>query len=182
MKKSYKFQQSAGFALLFFFLISCSDFLDEEVYTQYDPATFLQTEEGINSVLIAAYSNMQVTASMRDRMYTLQEFPGDIMWTWGGSFENTAVLFMDFNWDAQSTMFSNPWQQYYQSIRNANSLLDNIDQVTALSDERIRQFKAEARFIRAADYYYLWEIFGPVPLVTTATELNLEPARPTEEE
>jgi len=169
-------------AIILLLLSSCEDFLKEEVYTQYDPATYLQTEEGINSVLVAAYSNMQVTRAMRDRMYTLNEFPGDIMWEWGGSYAATAVLFMDFNWDSQSTMFSNPWGQYYISIRNANSLLDNIDNVTALSADKVKQFKAEARFIRAADYYYLWEIFGPVPLIITAAELNMEPLQATDEE
>jgi hypothetical protein len=164
------------------FLSSCSDFLKEEIYTQYDPTSFLQTEEGINSVLVASYSNMQVNANMRDRMYLLNEFPGDIMWEWGGSLESTAVLFMGYSWDSQSTMFSTPWQQYYESIRNTNALLDNIDKVTALSADKIKQFKAEARFIRAADYYYLWEYFGPVPLITTAAELNLEPLRATDAE
>lgn len=167
---------------IFLVFTSCQDFLKEEVFTEYDPATFLQTESGINSVLVASYANMVVTASMRDRMYTLNEFPGDIMWEWGGSFEATAVLFMSYNWDSQSTMFSTPWQQYYQSIRNANSLLDNIDNVTAISADKVKQFKAEARFIRAADYYYLWEIFGPVPLIITAAELNFEPERATEAE
>jgi hypothetical protein len=119
---------------------------------------------------------------MRDRMFTLNEFPGDIMWDWGGGYEAIAVLFMTFTWDSQNTMFSTPWQQYYQSIRNANALLDNIDNVTALSAEKVKQFKAEARFIRAADYYYLWELFGPVPLITTASELNFEPFRATSEE
>ncbi len=168
--------------VIFLFQISCKDFLKEEVYTQYDPASYLQTEEGINSVLVSSYSNMHVTNSMRDRMYTLNEFPGDIMWEWGGSFEATAVIFMSYNWDSQSTMFSNPWQQYYQSIRNANSLLDNIDNVTTISAEKVEQYKAEARFIRAADYYFLWEYFGTVPLITTATELNFEPSRATEQE
>jgi len=168
--------------IIVFLFTSCTDFLEEEVYTQYDPNTYLQTEEGINSILVASYSNMFVTASMRDRMYTLNEFPGDIMWEWGGSFEATAVIFMSYNWDPQSGMFSTPWRQYYQSIRNANSLLDNIDNVTGLSPEKVSQFKAEARFIRAADYYYLWELFGPVPLITTASELNFEPAKSTAEE
>ena len=163
------------------FTFSCQDFLKEEVYTQYDPATYLQTEEGINSVLVAAYSNMVVTSDMRERMYTMNEFPGDIMWEWGGSFASTAIVFMNFNWDSQSTVFSGRWQNYYRSIRNANSLLDNIDNVTSLSAEKVKQFKAEARFIRAADYYYLWEFFGAVPLITTASELNLEPERATDE-
>lgn len=162
--------------------ISCSDFLKEEVYTQYDPDVYLQTEEGINSVLVAAYNNMQLTTNMRDRMNTLNEFPGDIMWDWGGGYEAIAVVFMDFTWDSQNTMFETPWQQYYQSIRNANALLDNIDNVTSLSPERVSQLKAEAVFIRAADYYFLWELFGPVPLITTASELNFEPVRATREE
>jgi len=170
--------------IVFYILMAsaCEDFLKEEVYTQYDPSTYLQSEQGINSVLVAAYSNMQVTSSMRDRMYTLNEFAGDIMWEWGGSYAATAILFMSFNWDNQSTMFSNAWSQYYQSIRNANSLLDNIDKVTALSSDKVKQFKAEAKFIRAADYYYLWELFGPVPLITTASELNFEPLKATNDE
>ena len=169
-------------AIFLLFAVSCQDFLKEEVYTQYNPANYLQTEAGINSVLVAAYSNMVVTSDMRERMYTMNEFPGDIMWEWGGSFATTAIIFMNFNWDSQSTVFSGRWQSYYQSIRNANSLLDNIDNVTSISADKVKQFKAEARFIRAADYYYLWEFFGPVPLIVTAEELNFEPVRATNEE
>lgn len=176
------FNKIAWVIIISLFMSSCNDFLKEEVYTQYDPATYLQSEAGINSVLVASYSKLQVTAAMRDRMYTLNEFPGDVMWEWGGSFQSTAVLFMSFTWDSQSTIFSAPWSDYYQSIRNANSLLDNIDKVTTLSAEKVAQFKAEARFIRAVDYYYLWELFGTVPLITTAAELNMEPVRATTEE
>ncbi len=182
MNRIFKYIKISGLAAIVLLLSSCVDFLKEEVYTQYDPGSFLQTEQGINSVLVAAYSNMQVTANMRDRMYTLNEFPADQMWDWGGGYEAIAVLFMKFTWDAQNTMFSTPWRDYYQSIRNANSLLDNIDQVTALSPDKVKQFKAEARFIRCADYYYLWELFGTVPLITTAAELNFEPSRATVEE
>ena len=182
MKRIIENIKTGWIVIILLLLSSCEDFLKEEVYTQYDPATFLQTEEGINSVLVASYSEMKVSASMRDRMYLLNEFPGDIMWAWGGSLESTAVLFMGYSWDSQSTTLSTPWQQYYESIRNANSLLDNIDKVTTISVDKVKQYKAEARFIRAADYYYLWELFGPVPLITTASELNMEPLRATDEE
>lgn len=169
-------------AIILLLLSSCEDFLKEEVYTQYDPATFLQTEQGINSVLVASYELMHVTPFSRDRMVILNELEGDIMWEWGGSLEAIVAPLMTFNWDSQNIIFENPWRQYYQSIRNANSLLDNIDKVTVLSADILKQYKAEARFIRAADYYYLWELFGPVPLITTAAELNLEPLRATDEE
>jgi hypothetical protein len=181
MKSRYLHINILWIAITCLFVSSCDDFLEEEVYTEYDPALFLQSEEGINSVLVAAYSNMQVTANMNNRMYFLNEFPGDIMWQWGGSAESKALVFTNFSWDSQDATFVTPFQQYYQSIRNANSLLDNIDKVTGLSVDKVKQFKAEATFIRAADYYYLWELFGPVPLITTAAELNLEPQRATDE-
>lgn len=169
-------------ALIFLFSSSCKKFLKEEVYTQYDPATFLQNEQGINSVLNASYSNMEVTSSMRDRMYTLNEFPGDIMWEWGGSFANSAILYMSFNWDPQEGFLQGAWSSYYVSIRNANSLLDNIDKVTGISGDKVKEFKAEAKFIRAVDYYSLWQLFGPVPLTTTTDSLSLKPARATDDE
>lgn len=170
-------------AIILLLLSSCKKgFLKEEVYTQYDPATFLQTAQGINSVLVAAYNNMFVTGFSRDRMHILNEFEGDIMWEWGGSLEAIVVPFQTFTWDPQISFFMSSWQQYYQSIRDANSLLDNIDNVTALSADKITGYKAEARFIRAADYYYLWELFGTVPLITTAAVLNLEPLRATDAE
>jgi hypothetical protein len=182
MKRNFLYIKTFWIIAILLTTMSCQDFLKEEVYTQYDPASYLQTEQGINSILVAAYSNMVVSSDMRERIYTMNEFPGDIMWEWGGSFASTAIIFMDFNWDSQSTVFSGRWRSYYQSIRNANSLLDNIDNVTSLSDEKVKQFKAEARFIRAADYYYLWEFFGPVPLIVTAEDLNFEPVRATDAE
>lgn len=173
--------KAIGCVVVVLLLFSCKKFLKEEVYTQYDPGAFLQTERGINSVLNAAYSNMQVTSSMRERIYTLNEFPADIMWEWGGSFANSAILYMSYNWDPQEGFLKSAWQQYYVSIRNANSLLDNIDNVTTLPLEKVEQFRAEARFVRAADYYFLWSLFGPVPLITTTDSLSLQPKRANDE-
>ena len=179
MKKILKITSIIVFIL---FIGGCSDFLTEEVFTQYDPETYLQTEEGINSILVASYNNMHAISNQRERLFTLSEFPGDIMWEWGGGFEALANVFIYYVWDASVGAINNPWQNWYQSIRNANSLLDNIEKATSLSPEKVKQLKAEATFIRAADYYFLWDFYGPVPLITTAAELNLEPSRPSAEE
>ncbi len=179
MKKILKITTILVFIL---FVGGCSDFLKEEVYTQYDPESYLQTEEGINSVLVASYNNMHAISNQRERLYTLSEFTGDIMWEWGGGFEALANVFIYYSWDPSVGAIENPWRNWYQSIRNANSLLDNIHKATSLSEEKVKQLKAEATFIRAADFYYLWDFYGPVPLIITAEELNLEPSRPSSEE
>lgn len=179
MKKILKITSIIVFIL---FVGGCSDFLEEEVYTQYDPDTYLQTEAGINSVLVASYNHMHAVSNQRERLFTLSEFPGDIMWEWGGGFEALANVFINYAWDPSVGAIRNPWRNWYQSIRNANSLLDNIDKATSLSPEKVKQLKAEATFIRAADYYFLWDFYGPVPIITTSEELNLEPTRPSAEE
>lgn len=169
-------------AMIIILSSSCKKFLDEEVYTQYDPKSFLQNEQGVIAVLNAAYNNMQVTSNMRELMYTLNEFPGDNMWEWGGSFANTAILYMSFNWDPQEGSLRGAWQNFYVSIRNANSLLDNIDNVKSISQDKVKKYRAEARFIRAVDYYSLWQLFGPVPLIATTDSLSLQPRRATDDE
>ena len=169
--------------LIVLFLISCNDFLEEEVYTQYDPKDFLQTEEGINSVLISAYGNFHIRGwDIQNRIYHFNEFTSDHMWAWGGGVGNVASNFISFSWDSQNAPIYWIWGGIYKSIRNANSLLDNIDEVTEIPPEKIEQLKAEAIFIRAVNYCYLWELFGPVPLLKTTEGLDFEPQKATNEE
>jgi hypothetical protein len=63
--------------------------------------------------------------------------------------------------------------QCYKSIGRANFLLDNIDRAkTDLSATYYKQVIAEARWIRAFNYFLLTELFGDVPLVTTSLTLD----------
>lgn len=61
------------------------------------------------------------------------------------------------------------WQSYYQAIRYAAVFLQNIDKNKEILNqdqgaEIIRQYKGEARFLRAYYYFQLMKIYGPVVL------------------
>ena len=63
MKKYNKYKIFLTILLVVFILQAfqgCKKFLKEDVYTQYSPAEFLNTEDGIQKVLIGAYSRLQV--------------------------------------------------------------------------------------------------------------------------
>ena len=72
-----------------------------------------------------------------------------------------------------ATELTDTWEHYYRGIRKCNMLLKNIDNVPKATDDSeeahatyVKQYKAEAHFLRA---YFYWEMFlryGPVPLVT----------------
>lgn len=180
MKRMTKYYRLLAGALAVLLCPACESFLEEEVYTEYDPSKLLQTEEGINSVLVSAYGELQFKGNIREFNHTFAEFPTDIALESGGGFEREAILFVNYQWDDSHAFFSNSWSKMYRAIRNANSLLDNASAVTAIPEQRLAELIGEARFIRAAAYFHLYDLFGPVPLITTTETLDMEPARPTE--
>ncbi|MGK6349823.1 RagB/SusD family nutrient uptake outer membrane protein [Parapedobacter sp. DT-150] len=63
----------------------------------------------------------------------------------------------------------NIYSRYYQGIRKANIFLQNVDRnieiVAQDGQERVTQYKGEARFLRAYYYFQLMKIYGPVVLM-----------------
>jgi starch-binding outer membrane protein, SusD/RagB family len=59
------------------------------------------------------------------------------------------------------------WSFYYNDIYYANLFLENVDQNTSLDPALINRMKAEARFIRAYQYFRLINWYGDVPLITS---------------
>ncbi|MEJ7831041.1 MAG: RagB/SusD family nutrient uptake outer membrane protein, partial [Segetibacter sp.] len=163
---------------------SCKKMLNEEVYSQLAPENFLVTEDGIKTVLRAAYTreaNIQGQRAAKGLILS-QDMVTDIMWETAGADNRQALQFINFTWDASlDWLFSQIWSPMYLAIRDANSVLDNIDK-TKVSEDKRKLYKAEARFVRAVSYYHLYLHFGPVPLRKTTLSENLELARSTDEE
>lgn len=63
------------------------------------------------------------------------------------------------------------WQWSYRRIARANYFIENVDKVPG-DAAVVARMKAEARFIRATQYYYLSQSFGSVPLITETLELD----------
>lgn len=162
---------------------SCKKFLKEDIYTQYDPASFTGTADGFEKVLNGAYSQLQVTGyANRNDVYCFGEFCTDEMWETGGGFEAQAKDFINFTWDATNSFLSSSWTKSYLAVRDANVILDNKDKASAVPADKLKVYVAEARFIRAAAYAYLYNFFGPVPLITSGNNVNALQAKASEAE
>ena len=162
-------------------LQGCKKFLEEEVYSQLGTENFLATQEGIESTLAGAYAT---AANMltNNSIYTLgpQEFSTDIMWQTGDNVESTIAQYINFTLTPSVDFLTINYDPPYQTIRNANILLENIDRV-AITDQQKEAYKAESRFLRAISYYKLYFFFGPVPLrKSTTDELNMPRATDAE--
>ncbi len=166
--------------ILLFLTIGCQDYLEEQVFTEYDPNTFLDSEAGINAVLTATYR--QSRPLYRETWFSFAGWTTDLQLERGGGYAAPAATFANFQWEPSNNFFRNNWREIYEAIRNANSLIDNIDKATSISSERISALRAEALFLRAFNYYVLFDLFGGVPLVSSTLELDLEIPRSSTEE
>lgn len=84
------------------------------------------------------------------------------------------------NWNSSNTN-NHRWSTLYESIRQANIFLENVKPIAAtgvsadvLTEAEVERYKANVRFMRAAYYYYLMEMYGPVPIVTQSKTLQDE--------
>ncbi len=66
-----------------------------------------------------------------------------------------------------STLMTSLWTSGFKYIYYCNALLDGLDKSSALSSKAKGQLKGEAKFLRAFSYFYLTNMFGDLPLVTT---------------
>jgi hypothetical protein len=161
--------------------VGCEDALNEEVFSQLSPENFLTTQEGIKSVLDAAYAEGYLNGYSHHSVRNIDEWCTDIEWETGGGENRTAVLMIDFTWDATvGWMYGDMWQKPYRAIRDANTVLENLE-AADMPDNTKSLFEAEAHFVRAMSYYHLYTWFGLVPLRKSTTD-ELELPRASQEE
>lgn len=70
-----------------------------------------------------------------------------------------------------SVINANFWTAAYKYIYHGNLLLEGL-QDPRLSPSIVKQLKGEVKVVRALCYFYLTNIFGPVPLVTQSDYLT----------
>lgn len=145
-------------------LFGCTSMLKEEVYSQLDPATAFLSASGVERVLFSAYANSQINGNFGGNILFQEEWTCDQFWETGGAVNQQAVPMLNFTFDAgYPTHWHGLWANFYASIRNCNIVLENIDQAP-LTEATKAQFIAEARFVRAIDYYKCLMLWGGVPL------------------
>lgn len=59
------------------------------------------------------------------------------------------------------------WNTFYKLIYMANACIDGLSQSSSLTPAVRQQLTGEAKFVRAFCYFYLINIYGDVPLLTT---------------
>jgi hypothetical protein len=169
-------------AFLVLVLTGCDENpLQEETFTTLSPSNFFKTAEDAEVVLNSVYGELRYSDITRDAV-TLQEVCTDIhIERFGGIFTFNQPI-EDFVWTPSHNWLQNWWERRYRGIYKANTVLDNVPAID-MEEDRKQEMLAEARFLRAFNYYQLYDLFGPVPLILTSeTRVGDRPSRAPDEE
>lgn len=160
--------------------VSCREALEVSPRSEFAPGNVLTSEDGIKSLLFSAYAQQQTQQGSRFVINDC-EMSADMAFNSGGAENGQLVNIINFTWDPDLPTFeANIWAPNYRCIRDANAVIENIDQVNTPEANK-KLFKAEARVLRAYSYAALYNLFGPVPL-RTSTGQSGDLARATDEE
>ena len=162
-----------GTAFVAMFLVACSDILDEQPRSIYEPG-FFKTERGVMGGLTSCYAHLRYIYGQGYYFNSCET--GTDEYTYGQS-ADANFKDMDLSGVGAPTPAGSRsdvlWTAAYPNINTCSGIIENASVVNeakpgTISDALI----AEARFFRAFDYFMLVQTFGGVPLDLGAGELK----------
>ena len=161
-------------ALALFLTASCSDILDEQPRSSYDP-TFFKTEKGVEGGVTSMYAHLRYIYGQAYYYNSCLTGTDEATWGWSadGNFKDADLSGVG-NLTATTCRSDALWGTAFSNINTANGVIENGAEV-GVNESLV----SEARFFRAYDYFLLVQTFGGVPLDLGSGELkfNITPSR-----
>lgn len=148
-------------------VVSCSEsFIDRASQDQPFPENFFVNEISAQQANSAIYNFWLRDARLhgRDLWIILDAMTDDANWR-----SNRAESIQQEKWDIYPTHVPmvNYWRQVYRSINAANFSIEGIPNSSdeSFKEEDRLKYLAEARFMRAFNYFFLTSLYGDIPLI-----------------
>lgn len=164
---------------------SCLD-LEYENYSSINSENFPINESDLEASTVAVYNtlcNSFIMQWLNNAHWTLNELTTDELNTsWGNPWQQTER----FLWSANNMAGKTCYENYHKGITKATRMIYAF-QNSNVENSKKDKYIAELRVLRAMYAYYLYDLVGPVPIVTDPAVANdvystWKPTRPTSEE
>lgn len=163
------------YKILFFAMVTglffgCEDKLEIEPAQSISGDQATTTESNIENILIGTYDESGQDAGHGGSLQVIADLLGsDDQISWGGTFLAPSEI-KNRNILPDNGFVSDFWDNAYETINQANLVIDNIEIVTSDPDKK-NSIEGQARFLRALNYFDLVQHFSSgsmgVPLRTT---------------
>lgn len=154
-------------------LISCKDFITvDPPSNQLNTTTVFEDEITAKSAVLGIYSRMGFGGPTSGGPNGITYFGGlssDELELIGVTGET--IQFSENSLLSTNTKITAIWNSYYEYIYYCNSLIEGLKKSTKLSATIKDQYTGEAMFLRAYSHFYLLNLFGQIPYITS-TDYN----------
>lgn len=157
--------------ILFLFItaISCDDFVDVSIpQSELTGAVVYQDVATAKSALVDIYARFResgVASGTSLSGTSLMANYSDDMDFYGSN--ANIEQFNKHNLLASNTTLLSLWNTTYSQIYAINALLEGIESSQTITGDERNRLVGEAKFLRAFAYFYLVNIFGDIPYVTS---------------
>jgi len=164
-------------------LVSCQkDFIDITPKGQFLTANYYQNESQAYAALVGVYDIMRKNSGGFENMITMMNAGSDDQFAGGGGATDGIGIQSFSNYtETQFTVPASYWNDFYQGIFKANTLLLKLP-ATSMSETLKTRFSAETKAIRAMCYFNLVCLFKNIPLIleplATGDIYNVTQAKP----
>ncbi len=145
--------------------------LEENPSSLVAPETFYKTEADLRAALTGVFNPL---------FSKWEDFSsyGPIVLTGGGEdIRADAGIFNDpdkFRMSGGDFSVNIVWPFLYQSISNANILIDKLTETQGIPQNTLNEIEGQAKFIRALSYFFLTRFWGEVQLTTAENQTNVD--------
>src|SRR5690606_15074270 len=147
----------------------CEKTLNENPQSIIAPDAFFNTVDQCRQATNGVYSHLPGIFN-QSGFWSVTMAGTDLFMNQGGSATIEAI--QDYNYSSATETNSHAvWRVCYAAIKDANFVIQRISE-SSIDEEAKNQLLGESKFLRAAYYYMLSNVFGDVPLWTQ--ELNIE--------
>lgn len=154
---------------------SCSDFLEVPgPKSRIDRNTVFNSESSAELAVIGVYSSLIDPGAFSYGVSSITMIAGlsaDELQNYPRT-DPVSLEIEENNIHAQNGTVLAIWTSVYRTIYLSNAAIEGLTGTTAISPQKRSSLEGECLFIRAFCYFYLLNLFGDVPLVTS-TDYNI---------
>lgn len=162
----YKTSVSALIVIICVLLVGCEDFLTTAPENTISDTKFFQNESQFEQAVLGTYAKLQDMYNLQWRVTELRSDNTTVQFNDANRGPHPNWLLDEFTITTSNVILASYWQQVYQGIQRANTVLNQIDEFEFTDQDLKNQLTGEAKFLRAFYYFNLVRLFGDVPLVT----------------
>ncbi len=152
-------------SLLLVGLVSCEDELEQAPLSEASTANFYRTPAEFEQAINGAYAQLR---PFPDRYYDLSETRSDNIYGSSSTGVRPWDPINDFaNTIANNDLVAAAWNQNYNGIMRANTVLDRLDPSVVTDETQRNRLEGQAKFLRALYYFDLVRWYGKVPIYSS---------------